>query len=101
MVACFCERDDDVPELVGCFWEAVDEEDGAFGFGGGGEAFGVEDADFGVGLLDPGLAVAWFRGGAGCHCRQIRKRMIVQRMVKTSVYRWLSSYCLRAPLFMA
>ncbi len=68
MVACFCEGHDHVPELIGGLGEAVDEEDSAFGGGGGGEAFGVEDADFRVGLLDPGLAVAGFRGGGGCHC---------------------------------
>ncbi len=62
------EGDEDVAELVGCFREAVDEEDGAFGlWGGGGEAFGVEDAEFGVGVLEPGLAVVWFGGGGGWH----------------------------------
>ncbi len=53
--------------LVGCFGEAVDEEDGAFGLGGG-KASGVEDAEFGVGNLEPGLAVVRFGSVWGSHC---------------------------------
>ena len=59
----------DVAELVGGFWEAVDEEDGVLWLAGGGEAFDVVDADLRVGLLEPDLAVVGDGGVVlGCHC---------------------------------
>ena len=54
-------------ELVGCFWEAVDEEDGALGLAGGRKTFDVVNADLRVGLLKPDLAVVGDRGILGCH----------------------------------
>ena len=59
----FRERDNDMAELVRCFWEAVDEEYGALGLARGWETFNVVDTDLRVGLLKPDLAVV---GGWGC-----------------------------------
>ena len=52
-------------ELVGCLWEAVDEEYGALGLARGWETFDVVDTDLGVGLLKPDLAVVRGWGGLG------------------------------------
>ena len=67
MVAGLGEGNDNVAELVGCLGEAVDEKDSAFVFVGCGEAFDVEDADFGVDL-EPDLAVVGFGWGLRGHC---------------------------------
>lgn len=56
-------------ELVGCLWEAVDEEYGAFGLSSGGKAFDVVDPDLRVCLLEPDLAMAGNGSVLGCHCR--------------------------------
>ena len=61
------ERVGDVAELIGRFREAVDEEDGVFRLGGGGETFDVVDPDLRVGLLEPDLAVVGDGGVLGCH----------------------------------
>lgn len=55
-------------ELVGCLWEAVDEQDGALGLAGSGETLDVVDTDLRVGLLEPDLAVVGGGSGLGCHC---------------------------------
>lgn len=55
-------------ELVGCLWEAVDEEDGAFRLVRGGRTFDVVDADLRVGLLEPDLAVMGDWDFLSCHC---------------------------------
>ena len=68
-VAGFCERNGDVAELVGCLWEAVDEEYGAFGLASGGKAFDVVDPDLRVYLLEPDLAMTGNGSVLGCHCR--------------------------------
>lgn len=55
-------------ELVGGFGEAVDEKNGAFGVGDWGRGGGVEESDFGVGGVEPVLAVLEVRGGRVGHC---------------------------------
>ena len=67
-VAGLSEWDGDMAELVGCLWEAVDEEDGTLRLARGGKAFDVMDADLRIGLLKPDLAVAGNWGALGCHC---------------------------------
>ena len=47
----------------------MDKENRALGLARNGEAFGVEDANFRIRLLDPKLMVVRFGGGLGCHCR--------------------------------
>lgn len=68
-VAGFCERNGDVPELVACLREAVDEEYGTLGLASGGKAFDVVDSDLRVRLLEPDLAMAGNGSVLGCHCR--------------------------------
>ncbi len=67
-VAGFGERDRDMAELVGCLWEAVDEEYGALRLAGGWETFNAVNADLRVGLLEPNLTVVGDWDGLGCHC---------------------------------
>ncbi len=67
-VAGFSERDSDMAELVGCLWEAVDEENSTLRLARGGKAFDVVDTDLRVGLLKPDLAVVGNGCVLGCHC---------------------------------
>lgn len=55
-------------ELVGCLWEAVDEENGSLRLARGGEVFDVVDTDLRVSLLKPDLAVVGDGGVLGWHC---------------------------------
>ena len=79
-IACLCEWDDYMAELVRCFGEAVDEEDRALGLAKDGEALGVEDANLRLGLLDPELTVVRFREGFRCHCMEARVPLAVQKL---------------------
>ena len=71
VVSCFCERNNDVAELIRCFREAVNEEDRTLRLVREGAAFCVEDPGLRVGLLDPGLTVLRFGNGFGHHCRVV------------------------------
>ena len=57
VISCLSERNNDVAELIRCFREAVNEEDGTLRLVRDGTAFCVEDPDLRVRLLDPGLTV--------------------------------------------
>lgn len=59
VVICFCERNNDVAELV-CFREAVNERNRTLRLVRERTAFRVKDPDLRVGLLDPGLTVPSF-----------------------------------------
>ena len=67
MVSCLGERNDDMAELIGCFGEAVDEEDRTLRLAREGLAFCVKDPDLRVRLLDPGVTVLSLGKGFGCH----------------------------------
>lgn len=72
VVSCLCERNNDVPGLIRCVREAVNEEYGTLRLIGEGMAFCVKDAYLRIGLLDPGLTVPRFGKGFGCRCRVVR-----------------------------
>lgn len=66
------EGDEDVAELVGCFWEAVDEEDGPFGLWA--------------------LGRRW--GGIRCRRCGVRGRSVGARLGCRVVWGWWRMACL-------
>ena len=67
-IAGFSEGDSGMAELVGCLWEAVDEENGTLRLARGWKTIYIVDTDLRVGLLEPYLAVVGGGSGLGCHC---------------------------------
>ena len=71
VVSCLGERDNDMPELIRCFREALNEEDRTLRLAREGMAFRLEDPYLRVRLLDPGLTVLSCGKRFGCHDRRV------------------------------